>query len=221
MKTQLMLIILFLSSSLFAQEIVEKKFDLTTKREVELKLKFADDIIITKSHDSFMHFKARINIENGELNNAHEIEFDENQDEVQIETDIDHNLFKNSKYRIKEDDGDCYHYDIDMDIVYEIKIPEDIKVELETISGNIEIKGLTGPMKINSISGFVDLTWGNAGADLELSTITGEIYSNLEIDKKNYDKNSVVGSSITAEYRGGGIPLEIETISSDIYLRKE
>jgi DUF4097 and DUF4098 domain-containing protein YvlB len=222
-KIRILISILMFPAFSFGQQIIEKSFDLSTKKDVELELKFADDIIITNSDDNTMYFKAVIDIENGELNDAHEIDFDVDSRKIDIETDIDHDQFKKSKYIII--DGDCdhnvEHYNIDMEINYELKIPNGIKVELETISGNIQIKGFNGPMAINSISGFVDLTWGNSGADLELQTITGEIFSNLEFDKKNYNEVSYVGSDITAEYLGGGIPVKIETISSDIYLRKE
>jgi len=225
MKTICIIIALIFPVLLFSQEVFEKTFDLSGNKKVDLNLKFADNIIITKSTDNKMYFKSTVLINDGELNHAHKTKIDEDEFEIEIETSLDEKILKNVKTEKKDDDCDSYFssdcYRICADIKFEIQIPANTSLTLETISGNIELRGIQGAVNIKSISGFVDISWGNVGADLKLKTITGEIYSNLELNNMANKEQSFIGSNITAEYNGGGVPVKIETISSDIFVRKE
>jgi len=57
-------------------------------------------------------------------------------------------------------------------------------------------------------------------AEVNAKTLTGTIYSNLEIDmetkgKRNYGHNKIIGT-----INNGGNLVKMETVSGDIYLRK-
>ena len=72
------------------------------------------------------------------------------------------------------------------DIDYEITVPADVALRVSTISGNIDIAGLTGAIEAKSISGFVDVTWpADQGAELSLKTITGEVYTDQDVAFSN------------------------------------
>ena len=123
---------------------------------------------------------------------------------------------------------------------YEVKVPEEFELYISSISGNVEIDDYNGILKINlisgdidikkfegplfakSISGFVDLSLGSdQKIDLRMKTVTGEIYTNLDIDIDKYGtKMGVVGSKVAGSINGGGEDIELVSVSGDIYLRK-
>jgi hypothetical protein len=66
---------------------------------------------------------------------------------------------------------------------------------METISANIDLKEVTGPVHAKSISGYVDMHWpSKQGASVAMKTITGEVYSDLDINFLNKkDTPQIVG----------------------------
>ena len=85
-----------------------------------------------------------------------------------------------------------------------------------------------GPSMITSVASDVDVTLpANAKATLTLGSVTGEIYTDLDLQMLNKNNkeagmNYVGGgnSTIRANLNGGGTPLTIRSTSSDIYIRK-
>ena len=119
-------------------------------------------------------------------------------------------------------------------------------LEVKTNNADIEIRNVTGPLvasttsgniivtyadveqskpsSISNISGVVDVTLpADTRADLKMKSITGEIYSDLDLSL-NQGKGSMrrVGGGHTVEgsLNGGGVEISLHTISSDIYVRK-
>jgi hypothetical protein len=106
-------------------------------------------------------------------------------------------------------------------IEYEITVPADVALRVSTISGNIDIAGLTGTMEAKSISGFVDVTWPDGkGADVSLKTITGEVYTDQDIAFANRKENPMVGYQLKGTLKGSGPLVKLESISNDVYFRK-
>jgi lia operon protein LiaG len=96
---------------------------------------------------------------------------------------------------------------------------------LSTISGdiNVVIRDLAKdkPISIAAISGEVDLTLpAKAGADVEMSTISGNVYSDFDFNSSDKGIRQVGGGSIKSELNGGGVNVKITNISGNIYLRK-
>jgi len=108
-------------------------------------------------------------------------------------------------------------------IDYQIFLPRTASLSLETINGNIELRGLTGPIKAKSISGFVDMDWsGQTGATVALKTITGEVFSDLDIDlTSKREAAPVVGYQLKGNVNKGGPSINLETISNNIYFRRK
>ncbi len=99
-------------------------------------------------------------------------------------------------------------------------------------NGNIEIvfAKLTPekPNSIVSVNGFVDVTLPkNTAANLEMNTVNGEAYTDwdIQVDK---DASSAMPMgmgnmnvfNIAGAINGGGIPISIQSVNGDIYLRK-
>ncbi len=96
---------------------------------------------------------------------------------------------------------------------------------LSTISGDIEVTFsslATGkPFSINSISGEIDITLpATIAADIELSAISGRMFSDFDFGDKSKGMNQVGGNVLSTKLNGGGAKFNIMTVSGNIYLRK-
>ncbi len=80
------------------------------------------------------------------------------------------------------------------------------------------------PTSVSLVSGYIDVTMpASTGADMYLSSTSGEIYTNLELEMKG-DENDMMrlggGRKIESALNGGGVEIQLKTVSGDIYLRK-
>lgn len=100
----------------------------------------------------------------------------------------------------------------------------------KSTSGNIEVSFSTlnqaAASKISAISSDVEISLpANSPANFKLKSISGEIYTDFDMDFKQNSEGSNMrrlggGHTIEASTNGGGTELGIETISSNIYIRK-
>ena len=107
-------------------------------------------------------------------------------------------------------------------VEYEITVPADVALRVSTLSGNIDIAGLTGAIEAKSLSGFVDVAWpATTGAELSLKTSTGEVYTDQDIAFRTTPrKNPIVGYQLLGTLKGSGPLVKLESISNDVYFRK-
>jgi lia operon protein LiaG len=96
---------------------------------------------------------------------------------------------------------------------------------LSNISGNISVVfselSKDKPISIASISGEVDITLpAKASVDLEMSTISGNMYSDFDLQSEKKQMQKVGGGNVNAQLNGGGTDLKIHNVSGNIYLRK-
>lgn len=106
---------------------------------------------------------------------------------------------------------------------------------VNSISGNVEVVfnkiNQSEPTSLASVSGFIDVTVpGSEKASMEISTINGNVYNNLDLkstspakDKDNRSSGLIAvrqqgGNNFTLN--GGGQKVYIKGISGNIYLRK-
>ncbi len=96
-----------------------------------------------------------------------------------------------------------------------------------TTAGNILIKmqdiNPNKPSAISNTSGFIDLTLpASTKASFELKSVSGEIYTDLDLKmEKEKEMRRIGGSDIKGTLNGGGVPISLNAISGDIYLRKK
>ena len=211
------------------QKVVEKNLQVPANKKILLNLRFGDHIKISAWDKKEASFKATYEINSGKLNEALLITFNSDDESTRVGVDFDKELLKNGK---AEDcpDNERHNYSQYRDgqrsytcstINYEIFVPRDANLTVETISGNIELKDLNGPVNAKSISGFVDMNWPNKkGAAVALKTISGEVYSDLDINFSNKKENPIVGYELKGNLNGGGSELTLHSISGNVYLRK-
>ena len=80
------------------------------------------------------------------------------------------------------------------------------------------------PSAISNVSGRIDVTLDpNTAVTIDLGTVTGEIYTNLDIDfGDEKDGMKAIGRRYSKGHlNGGGVELALSSVSSSIYLRKK
>ena len=207
-----------------AQNIFEKTISIKKNSHVSIDFQFADNIIIKTWNKKEAYVKATVNINDNEDNDKFSLEVKELSHGIKFESEID-DLDKINHKKTIHRNGDIIITDcVDMHIDFEVFLPGNAKIELETISGDIEIIGFSSAMNINTISGFIDISISQeTKADIKMETITGEFYSNLdlEMEVEGTWKHHFIGGELEATLNGGGGEINLETISGNIYLRKK
>lgn len=231
--TLLTLTLFLLATATFGQQrTVEKNFNVINSQKLNLDLKFGKNITINSWDKKEVAFKATIEINQGKLNKALELDFDEQNNMLTIAADFNKQLLKTGRAEDCSDSdnhtlswsNDSEQVRVCSNINYELFVPTNIDLTVETISGDIKLVNLAGPIHAKSISGFVDLSWpSNRPARFNLKTISGEAFTNIEeLSFSNKKKNiPLVGYKIEAAINGGGPTVSLESISGNIYLRKE
>ena len=217
-----------LINPLFAQKIINKNISWNAGQTASLNLKFADSIRVRYWDKPEISVRIAVTINGGKLNEALLVTSNTTNEEVMIKTDFDQELIKQGKAEdcpgneksVWTSKDNVKNY-MCSEINYEVYLPKQAKLKLETINGNIDIQGATAAVYAKTISGYVDMTWPKAkGANLAMKTITGEVYSDLDISFKNKDKNPIVGYLLKGAVNGGGPDVQLESISNNVYLRK-
>lgn len=80
------------------------------------------------------------------------------------------------------------------------------------------------PNSISNISGDIDISLpASTKANLELSSISGEIYTDMNIQTKGDEKEGMTrlggSNNISGTLNGGGVEINLKAISSDIFIR--
>lgn len=97
---------------------------------------------------------------------------------------------------------------------------------LSTISGDINVtfSGMNrdNPFSISDISGDIDVSLpATAAVNMSMKTVTGNMYTDFDIPAANSENmKRVGGSKVEFPVNGGGIDFNIVNVSGNIYLRK-
>jgi hypothetical protein len=226
MKPIIIIIIAFFSSlCLLAQETIEKSIPVQNTSNIRIDFKFADQIKITTWNKNEAIVKATIRINDNEENNKFRLDLRNTPDGAELVSTVD-DLDKISTHRYTTKDGEIIRdsHCVDMEIDFEVFLPSGAGIDLKTISGNVIMNGQFGAMNVYTISGFIDISLSRyAKAGIKMKTITGEFYSDLDIETEGQHgwKNHFVGGTLKSKLNGGGQTINLETISGNIYLREE
>jgi hypothetical protein len=207
------------------QKIVEKTMTLPADKRVDLRFDFGNSIKITAWDRKDASVKMTYSINGGRLNDALLADFKAENGVARIDVKFDRELLKTGRPEDCPDNQRNNYYNQDgvtvstcQEIDYEVFVPRDADLTVESIHCSIELRGLTGPVRAKSIHGFVDMNWpSKKGAELTLKTVHGDVFSDLAIEfpgKK--DEHRLTGS-----INGGGTGINLETIHNNVYLRQQ
>jgi len=211
------------------QTTFEKQFAWKKGQPIDMNLKFGKEMQVHGWDRNEVQVNASVNINNGRLDSLFSLT-GSSDDSITILADVDQDKIRANGWY---DDG-CTkgqgsmsfdgHSRICMSITYEVHVPRHASLKLSSISADMTIRGLDGPVHAKSISGFVDMAWPeNQNADLALKSITGELYTDIsDISWTNRkDHIPMVGYLLRGQIGKGGPELHLESISNDIYLRNQ
>lgn len=197
----------------FSQKVIKKQVEVTGKK-MEMKFDFADSIRIEAWNKNTVELEVSVNIDNNRFNEYYKLNENSFSGDIDLVEKIDFEAIK----KIKGTGNNC---NFDKMIRYKLKVPANLEFSLKTISGQVEMIGTLGKMSVNSISGFIDYAIPTSmKMRINLSTITGDVYSNLKFDNKPEKEVSWVGTKRQLTLNGGTQPIKLETVSGNIYLRK-
>jgi len=227
MKNNLLFgLILIAALPVRAQKIVEKHIDLAAGGFVGMNFQISDSIRIITWAKNEVYIKSSINVNDNKDNDAYNITFDGSAKEVEIRGKLEWKDGRRCRSFNNKDSADSHEEycccNCRSEIIHEVYIPENTDFSVETINGNIVISGKTGDIKAHSISGYIDLAVApERGANLNMRTITGTMYSNFDLPTESRSGRHIGGESVSTDLNGGGKRIELETISGDIFFRKQ
>jgi DUF4097 and DUF4098 domain-containing protein YvlB len=197
-----------------SQQIIDRSIDVDGQK-VKMELSFGDIISIEAWNNNTIEIQVTVDIDDNKYNDYYSLDISESNGEISIDEKVD---FEG----IKKKTGSKNLCNFNTKINYTLKVPENLEFDLKSISGEIELLGCQGAMGINTVSGYIDYSIPEAHkANIELSTVTGDVYSNVKFDKKLPEKISLVGTNHELMLNGGNVDVELKTVSGDIYLRKK
>lgn len=194
---------------------VEEKVKVNGQDLLILDLDFADDIVISKWDKQEVLVSAEVTINDGEDNDIFSMESSTSESTVYVS--MDKNMWK----KIDKKGNHCY---TEAEINYHVFLPENLEVSSNSISGSYEVTYFDQVLDLKTISGVIDLTIPKkSNFDFEAKTISGEVFSDVEIEFPNGKEGlrQIVGQDFEGRIGKGGKTSSFETISGNIYLRKE
>lgn len=245
MKPILFILVLLLGITSFAvaqnmTKVEETTYKIPSGKKIDANLKFAKDIVISSWNRSEIGLKKTITYSEEALLAVDKQTVNEKNGTLIIETDYDMKDRDNDRYNCWSCNDDNWNGRecVCFQISYELLLPTGMSLELETISGDIsmgnysggemnlnsisggiEIKDYRGSIRAKSISGFVDFTSpGNQGVDVAFKSVTGEIYT--DFDMKLDEGSTAWSKRLNRSVNGGGKKVALETVSGDIFFRK-
>src|SRR5580698_1502733 len=180
-------------------KIIDKDITVAAGTSINLNIQIVDSIRILTWNKSEVSVKGSVNVSDNKDNDKYVVTFDGSSDVFNMKTkleNIDHITSGNKK---------CNCCCNEVEANFTIYIPENANLTVETINGDITITGKTGSVKAKSISGFVDLAFApERKAELSLKTITGNMYSDIDLKPAGSKGLRAVGGDISLPMNGGG-----------------
>lgn len=229
MKNGIILVLFLIGVSTFAQRKLEKQEAVTKNETIYLIFKFANDIKVEQWDKNQVSVKASVYLDNGKGNEYFNLKTERSSGEVKIHSDFGDYFKKQKKNR------DYCNNNTSTEINYLVYVPKGVSLRVKSISGSLDmnyfsgnlsteliagditLKKYDGEMHLETVSGDVDVAIDQALVDA--STITGTIYSNLNIEQntKKYQGINRINGSIN----NGTEPIKLTTVSGNIYMRKK
>ena len=219
-----------------AQKVINKTAAVGAGQTVVLDLKYGTTIRLRPASDNQLRLRATVSINQNKLNDALQLELNETPAAVTVTATLDKAALAQAQPNDCPSSGSGVTYygswtdgrdgagnrtGVCATIDYEIILPANATVRLNTISGNVDVTGLTGPLDLKSISGFVDVTWpARQGAEVAFKSISGEVYTDQDIAFVNRQENPLVGYQVKGTLGNSGPAVRLESISGNVFFRK-
>lgn len=221
-----------------AQKIIERNAPLKSGERVTLRLDHANHIRLRAGSGNQLTLKATVSINQNKLNDALQLDVSPNlAGGLTVTSTLNKQLLEKSPASScdcpnghfwgnttigKDGRSDCQGVCLAIEI--DITLPANTTIDVSTISGDIEISGLTGPLKAKSISGYVEARWpAKTAAELTLASVTGEVYTDPDVMLRDVKRPEVnVGYPVHGRLGdAGGAAVHLESVSGDVFFKRE
>jgi len=196
---------------------VVERVSVSGQDQLDLEFSFASNITFELWDRQEVLVEVMVEINDGEDNDIFGLFSRATSSTITIEMDED--MWK----KIKKKEKGWKNCSYTSDINYKVYLPKGLEVTANTISGDYEFSYFGTDMLLKTISGAIDITVPNDyGFDFKAKTISGEVYSDIEVDfpEGKEGLNQIVGQNFKGRINNGGSLSRFETISGNIYLRK-
>ncbi len=215
MRTLSTLVITLIVFQGFGQTKLEDSAPVNGQEKLRVKFDFADEIKLQTWDRNEVKVEASVSINDGEDDDMFQIEKSVRDNSILFEMDE-----LNWKDRTRRSKKNCWQSDIFITIYF----PESMEIDAESISAGYVLDYYGKPLRFKTISGDIDLNVSERyGMDFKVKTISGEVYTDLKIEYPYGKKGlrQIVGTNVEGQIKGGGAFSDFETISGNIYLRKQ
>lgn len=234
-------------NNLSAQQKVTENTKANGIEDVYVHLKFANTIVVKNWSKNEISIEATVNLDDNEHNDYFSLKADKIGETYKIVSDYGEYFKKYRSYYAhkqshtdednneQNEDKNCCNNKYSNIVNYVIYVPNNMQLNIKSISGSVEADSFIGTLKLDLISGNItikkhskdmylktisgDIDIYVDDAKLEAKTLTGGVYSDLDIDFSQ-NKKSGYGSKIKTTINKGTAFLKLNTISGDIFLRK-
>ncbi len=242
MKTKLVFPFLLLTISSFAQTVINKSIPVSAGQTINMHFDYPELIRVSTWDKNEISIQGSVSINGGESDDAFVLESSTSGNIISIESIIKE--LKSLPQRITVNQGgqkivfktkaDYRKYcdengknfnsmstGVDMDIILEIKVPQNVDTRVESVYGMVEVKQFVGPLVVEATYGGVDaaLQEKNTG-ELEAETDFGQIYSNLDVKLLGKNVRERDFHTYVSAKPGNGPHYSFESKYGNVYLRK-
>lgn len=198
-----------------AQTGVEKNIKVTGQSRLVLDLPFADEIGLSAWDRDEVQVKAAVMINDGEEDDIFALKSHKSSYTIYIAMDRDrwHDFTWNGLCQCKQ-----------TKISYRVYFPRAMQIDAKTVSGSYLLDYFDRPLALKTISGDIDMSIAaDRGVDFRAKTVSGEVYSDLDITYPAGRKGlrQPAGMNVHGRAFGGGPMVNLKTISGNIYLRRK
>lgn len=242
MKTKLVFPLFFLTLSSLAQTAINKSVPVSAGQKINMHFDYPELVRVSTWDKNEISIQGSVSINGGESDDAFVLETSTSGNIISIESRI--NGIKNLPQRITVNDGgqkivfrtkaDYRKYcdengknfnsmstGVDMDIILEIKVPQNVETRVESVYGMVEVKQFTGPLVVEATYGGVDAALQEKSTgELEAETDFGQIYSNLDVKLLGNNVRERDFHTYVSAKPGNGPRYSFESKYGNVYLRK-
>lgn len=242
MKTKLIFPLFLLTISSLAQTAINKSIPVSQGQKVNMHFDYPELVRVSTWDKNEISIQGSVSINGGESDDAFVLESSTSGNLISIESRI--NGLKSLPQRITVNQGgqkivfktkvDYKKYceengknfnsmstGVDMDIILEIKVPQNVETRVESVYGMVEVKEFTGPLVVEATYGGVDAALQEKSTgQLEAETDFGQIYSNLDVKLLGNNVRERDFHTYVSAKPGNGPHYSFESKYGNVYLRK-
>lgn len=228
MKAPIILFLGLCAQFAFGQaEVIEQSFPFKGQ-QLDLDLNFGSDVIIKAWDKNEISVKITYEINEGKDNSLMDWQIDDKTDRLIVDIEIDTKKLEKMDNCCYSKKGNIYwnngrkENQVCVDIKVEIFMPSKADMKIKTIIADVDVEGIVGDLDLETVTGDINLLWEkDFGAEVNIETVTGGIYTNMDLAMEREKGLSKISShKLKATYQNGGKALRLKTVTSDIYLKE-